>query len=247
MSNEAAMTPDQMRAKADQINARVREGNKALRDDAREARQLAWVARLTEEADDARAEWEGAKNRLPALEKEENAALAAVRRVEDRVRAEEDALSLRHGELSRLEVDLAPGDEVEEAALRVRTREGVVDRVREALGEAEGKYAEARGKHAAWRSHVDELYREHAEADRAMENPGTAPGGPGIALGVDGISDMDPEARKLWGALMMSMYATAQQEPSPQPRRGDGLRDSTKFRTIPGRNGTALIIPPAMH
>jgi hypothetical protein len=254
MTSEVVMTPDQMRAEADQLNASVREGNRALRDDARRAAHPAWVAALTEEADVAAAEWEGAKRRLPRLKADEDAALKARNKAaEERVRAEEEALALRRGELSRLEADLAPGDQVEDAALLVKTREGVVERVKVPLGEAEGKYAEARGKHAEWRAHVDELYREHAEADRvrdwAVRNPGNAPGRPGIALGVDGIGDMDPEARQLWGAYMMSLAATAQRE-SPAPRRPgefEFLRDKTKFRTIRTGNQNLHIIPPAMR
>jgi len=249
MSDEVAMTPDQMRQRTDQLNASVRERNKALRADAREARQLAWVAQLTEQAECVRAEYEGAKRRLPALKKEENAALAARDAAAARVRAEEDALALRRSERAALKADLTPGDEQEKAAERVKTREGVVADVKAALGKAEGKYAEAREKHAAWRSEVDELYRDLAEAERAVRNPGTAPGDQEIAPGVDGINDMDEDTCRLFGLLMMSMAATAQRSPEPSPRGGldDVLHDSTRFRAIRTGNHNIHVIPPAMH
>jgi hypothetical protein len=86
---------------------------------------------------------------------------------------------------------------------------------------------------------VSALYAVWAEAQRAAENPGTAPGMPPVAA----ISNLDPEVRQLIGGLAalaagLGRSATA----PPRPDRAEVLKDSSRWRVL----GPGVLIPPRM-
>jgi hypothetical protein len=66
-----------------------------------------------------------------------------------------------------------------------------------------------------------------------------------MPLSAAAAGDRTDEENALLSMLFMTIGAAASHE-AHNPDSVAALRDSTKFRTIPGRRG-ALIIPPAMR
>lgn len=241
-----AVSADAMRAEADQINAAVREDNRALWERSRRARQLAWEASLIDQAADARAEHEGAARALPRLEDAVTAALTAERLAEDRLRGDEKRLALRRGELEKARADHAPGGRREELAVRIQELAAVAADSRADLEKAAAGHAAAREARDTWQAHVSALYGEHAEAARRAQNPGTAPGMPPIAPGVGRISDLDEETRQLIGAVALLVGASRSEHAPAGPGQGARLSDTSRFRTLSLPGGRGVILPPAL-
>jgi hypothetical protein len=80
---------------------------------------LAYEADLIDDADAARAEFEGSRSHLPGLNEEFEARLAAERQADDRLRVQRRQLARRVGEQRRAREEMAPAERQEEHAIRV--------------------------------------------------------------------------------------------------------------------------------
>lgn len=247
-ADEAVMTPGAMRAQADQLRAAAREQERQALRDAREAAQLAHVAALIEARDLAVAELEGARSRLPVLQGEFTAAVAAHRDADDLLLREKTRLAARRAEQAKAAAALAPSERQEELALRVAVCERVVADHERVVAAADAARQRAEQAAGYWQAHLGRLEAEAAEASRRADNPGLAPARPGLALGVDGASDLDEETRSLLGAAVALMAAlpagpAPQRLPNGDRRLSFYEQDAGQFRFARTGRGTVAVPP----
>jgi hypothetical protein len=255
MSEQETMTPDAMRARADQLLATVRDDNHAIRQRAREAAQLRHEAGLTEERDMCAAELAGAEKRLERLRDSVAPLVTAKRQAEDRLGEEEARLAGHLAAIAAAEDADIPTGDLEDMDIRVaRCRKQVLRRKQE-VASAERAVGDAEGERDQQQAEVNELHAEHADLARRAANPGTAPDAPGLALGVDGIGDLDDDSRQLFALLALTLTAASGAAPAAPSGslqvagganwRGDlGAMDASRPRVVRDGRGTH-IIPPA--
>ena len=177
----AAVSTDAMRAEADQLKASVREDNRSLYERHRRAVQLEYEAGLIDDRDLCLAELTGARGYLAKLQDAVAPAVAAERKAQDRLRADQGHLARRQAEQDRLRDGYAPAERQEDAAIRVHAAEGVAARGLQEVAKATAAREAAEAALRAWEAHVAGLEREHGATDRKAKNPGTAPNMPALA------------------------------------------------------------------
>ena len=247
------MSTGAMRARADQLNAGVREANRDLFERAREAAQLTWEAGLLDAAAEARAEADGAATRLPRLEAALAEAVTAERAAEDRARVQQAQLARREAAQVKARAELAPADRQEELAIRVHVCRQVVADYAAAAAAARRAREIAEAARDAWQAEVAELDAEAVAAERRAADPGTAPDAPGLAPGVARMSDMDDDTRNLLATVVLltaGLPSGGNPPPGSLRRAGPDWRsdladlDPRKFRQL-RLAGNTVVIPPA--
>ncbi len=244
---DTAMSTDAMRAEADQINAAVREDNRALWERSRRAAQLAFEADLIDAAELAEAAWQGTVSRLSRLEAEVGPLVTAEREAGDRLRSDRKRLARRSAELDRARKDSAPAARREDLAVRVHELGQAVAASEEAAAKARRNREQKEAEVTSWEAEVSSCYADYAEAARRAQSPGAAPGMPAIAPGVGRISDLDKETRDLIGTVVLLAGAAGLSGNSPAaPDAGAAMKDQSRFRMVKNSRGQGLIIPPRM-
>jgi len=249
-----ASSPEDLRAEAAsrrEAEAGLRASAKYYRqsaaEESREADRCALEAKLLAEAAVALDVLHNARAALAGVEARAEGLLAARRAAEDRCLQAKRNHDRRLAEEKRLagraDVSFAARDE---AAVRTA-------RAAASLAEQTPKRDAAQREHDQAEQAVTACKIELSRAETAWETaawraqyPPAAARTEPILLGGAGVADMTEEEQGLIGMLALAMAGSASHE-AHQPDPVAAYRDKTKFRTIPGRNGTAHILPPAMQ
>ena len=235
---EIAVSPDAMRAEADQRNAAAREAAQLARAETRKAAQLAHEAALIDAADAAKAVHDAAEAKLPALEVKVAEAVAAERDAEDLLKSDRRRLTRRQAGLEKARADRADASVREDLAVRIRELALIVSEDEEGLGVTRQAREQAEAALAAAQAQVTALYAAWAEANRQAENPGPAPNQPGIG-GLDALDNIGQAAI----TALLQLHLLGSQDTTPaKPDRAEIMRDQTRFRALNSR----VIIPPRM-